>query len=68
MRCPQCRRLVMLTVQRPPGATETKRLCTPAGRFLAEYDPTTTTLVIPYRGDDYKFDLSKPETWVLQSE
>jgi len=59
--CPHCQVRVTVTYQPRVGATERKSipLCTEAGRFLAEYDPTTTTVTSPYRGKDYQFDLKR---------
>jgi len=63
--CPHCQKRVTVTVQRRIGAQERKtfEMCTPAGRFLGEYNPETTTVTIPYRGQEYEFDLRRTSTW-----
>lgn len=70
--CPHCQIRVTATFQPPTGPSERKKydMCTPAGRFLGEYDPAHMTVTIPYRGTDYEFDLRRTSTWPqrLQSE
>lgn len=67
--CPQCRQRVIVSWQPPVGPTERKRadagfeMLTPAGRFLGIYDPARQVVTLPYRGEDYEFDLTQPETW-----
>ena len=72
MVCPHCQVRVTVTLQPNigPGERKTYEMCTPAGRFLAEWNPEHTTVTIPYRGKDYEFDLKRPGNWPqrLQSE
>jgi len=70
--CPHCQIRVTVTLQERIGAQERKvyEMCTHTGRFLAEWNPQTTTVTIPYRGKDYEFNLKNTTAWPqrLQSE
>ena len=66
--CPECGENVVVTWQPPVGPAERKaagryEMLTPAGRFLGEYDVQRKVITLPYRGNDYEFDLAHPEAW-----